>query len=186
MSTHQIHSEKGVFYFTTFTCYKWLPLIEQSQSYEYFEKWFTEISNRGCLVNGFVIMPNHLHIICYPTQESKGLNHIIGEAKRFLAYEIVKRLKNQKKINLLKALERGVRASEKSNGKKHQVFKLSFDAKEISSKKGFINILDYIHHNPVKGKWSLANDFVEYPHSSAAYYELGESKPSFLTDYRDV
>jgi hypothetical protein len=31
--------------------------------------------------------------------------------------------------------------------------------------------LDYIHHNPVSGKWCLVNDFCDYPHPSASFYE---------------
>jgi hypothetical protein len=27
-----------------------------------------------------------------------------------------------------------------------------------------------MHHNPVKGKWNLVNDFTLYPHSSAGFY----------------
>jgi hypothetical protein len=28
-----------------------------------------------------------------------------------------------------------------------------------------------MHHNPVTGKWMLANDFLTYVHSSASFYE---------------
>ena len=37
-------------------------------------------------------------------------------------------------------------------------------------------VLDYIHHNPVNGKWSLVEDYVDYPYSSARYYETGEQQ----------
>ena len=33
--------------------------------------------------------------------------------------------------------------------------------------------LEYIHHDPAKGKWKLVDDFTKYPHSSAGFYELG-------------
>lgn len=130
-------------------------------------------------------MPNHLHIICFPKEESKGLNHIIGEAKRFLAYEIIRHLELKNKTTTLKKLQNGVRPKEIENQKKHQVFRLSFDAKEIDYD-SISEVLDYIHHNPTKSKWKLADDFTLYPYSSAAYYELGTEKPGFLTDYRDV
>ncbi|MDN3655631.1 hypothetical protein QWZ08_08340 [Ferruginibacter paludis] len=32
--------------------------------------------------------------------------------------------------------------------------------------------INYIHNNPVSGKWMLAKDFVEYEHSSASFYEI--------------
>jgi hypothetical protein len=31
--------------------------------------------------------------------------------------------------------------------------------------------LDYIHHNPISGKWNLADTFIDYKHSSAGFYE---------------
>ena len=43
--------------------------------------------------------------------------------------------------------------------------------------------LDYIHGNPVQGKWSLVNDFVEYPYSSARFYELGEISEIAVEDF---
>lgn len=65
------------------------------------------------------------------TGKSKGLNYVMGEAKRFLAYEMVARLKKQNQVEILSMLEQGVEANERKKGKKHQVFRLSFDGKEI-------------------------------------------------------
>lgn len=124
-------------------------------------------------------------MICFPKKGSRGINHLVGEAKRFLAYEIVKRLKESGKEPLLRRLRKGVQPNEKLKKKSHHVFRLSFDAKEVSGR-GMKTVLNYIHHNPVKGKWHLVDDFTQYPYSSAAYYELGREKPSFLTDYRDI
>ena len=56
-------------------------------------------------------------------------------------------------------------------GKRHQVFRLSFDAKLTNDAEGIPRTQDYIHHNPVSGKWNLVDDFVDYEYSSAGYYE---------------
>ena len=53
-------------------------------------------------------MPNHIHLFVYVHERSKGLNHVIGEAKRFLAYEIVSRLKQKGETQLLDELVKGV------------------------------------------------------------------------------
>ena len=104
MPTHSKHSDLNQFYFVTFTCYKWLPLLEKSVIYDYLPKWIKEINKRGILVCGYVFMPNHIHLLVYSQEQSKGLNHVIGEAKRFLAYEIVSRLKQKKETKLLENL----------------------------------------------------------------------------------
>ncbi len=49
-----------------------------------------------------------------------------------------------------------------------------------------VDVLDYIHSNPVSKKWSLVENFSDYKHSSAAYY-VHKKKVLFpLFDYRDI
>ena len=99
--------EPNSIYFVTFTCYNWLPLFEITNSYDLIYKWFDYLYSKNIRVAGYVIMPNHIHLLLY-----------FPEMTRF-----------QK--------------------------------------------LDYIHHNPTNGKWSLAGDFISYKHSSASFYEHG-------------
>jgi REP element-mobilizing transposase RayT len=68
----------------------------------------------------------------------------------------------------------------------HQVFKPSFDARLILDEKMLFQKMDYIHNNPVRGKWNLVSDFVLYPHSSAAFYELGASYQFPITHYSKI
>ena len=102
-----------------------------------------------------------------------------------MAYAIINKLKTLEKHSLLQQLTEGVQVNEKKKGKKHQVFRLSFDARLCLTEKMLEQKLDYIHHNPVSGKWNLVDDFTRYLHSSAAYYELG-SPNRYVTHYREV
>ncbi len=63
-------------------------------------------------------MPNHIHLIVYVLNDCRGLNYEIGEAKRFMAYEIVRKLKKLNKRKLLDTLSDTVPLSEKILGKK--------------------------------------------------------------------
>jgi len=36
------------------------------------------------------------------------------------------------------------------------------------------------------GKWELVDDFVDYPYSSAKFYELGEQRKIKVCDYRGL
>jgi REP element-mobilizing transposase RayT len=184
MATHRLHIGKDAFYFVTFACYKWLPLINKTNLYDYLPAWSDKLSIRGIKNCGYVAMPNHLHFIFYVENESEGLNKMLGEGKRFMAYEIVKRLQKQKEYSVLKVLEEGVQQNEKIKGKNHQVFRLSFDAKPLNGIDQINNTLDYIHHNPVNGKWNLVDDYTKYPYSSAAYYELGIKSTINIHDFR--
>ena len=103
-----------------------------------------------------------------------------------MAYEIVSRLKKLGEIDLLKKLTDGVQENEKAKGKKHQVFRLSFDAKEVVGEESISKVLDYMHHNPVSGKWNLVKDYTRYAYSSAGFYELGKEGLVKIVDYRNV
>ncbi|MBK5270313.1 MAG: hypothetical protein JJE22_04790 [Bacteroidia bacterium] len=49
--------------------------------------------------------------------------------------------------------------------------------------------MNYIHLNPVSGKWSRhigINDFTEYEHSSASFYETGEVRKYEPFDFRSL
>jgi REP element-mobilizing transposase RayT len=186
LATHTNHTEHSEVYFCTVTCYKWLALFEEAQAYDSVYRWFTHLKRQQCLLTAFVLMPNHFHVLLFRMHGGVSLNKIIGDGKRFMAYDIVQKLRLLKKNSLLEILQEGVQQHEKRKGKIHQVFKLSFDAKKCFSEKMLEQKLEYIHHNPVKGKWSLAVDFVDYPHSSAAFYEQGANSSAPLVHYKNL
>jgi hypothetical protein len=103
------------------------------------------------------------------------LNKVIANGKRFLAYDIVQTLEVAGRHDILELLYDGVTHRERNKGQRHRVFEKSFDAKPIYTQRFLDQKIDYVHHNPVRGKWKLADDYVYYPHSSASFYELGNS-----------
>ena len=90
-----------------------------------------------------------------------------------MAYEIIKRLEEQKNLTLLEELAASVKEKERKKGQRHKVFEDSFDAKECYSNKFVYQKLDYMHKNPVSKRWNLVIDFTDYLYSSAAYYVKG-------------
>nr|WP_317130789.1 transposase [Mucilaginibacter psychrotolerans] len=151
--------------------YNWLKLIDEKYEIKTF---------------AFVIMPNHVHAILYLPDNKADLNKIIGNGKRFMAYALVDRLEQRKEEKLLNILSMACSEPEKSKGQKHKAFETSFDAKPIFTLPFLHQKLDYIHHNPVSGKWNLCKEYTDYPHSSAAFYVDGIIHEHVLiTDYRD-
>jgi len=53
-------------------------------------------------------MPNHLHFILYLESPGFNLNAIISNAKRFMAYEMIKRLKQKDEEVILDKLNQSV------------------------------------------------------------------------------
>jgi hypothetical protein len=69
---------------------------------------------------------------------------------------------------------------------KHKVFEESFDAKSIDNKKIFLQKLNYTHLNPVRGNSKLIDDWREYEHSSASFYELQQTKHFVPVHHMDL
>jgi len=168
-----IPSDHGHF-FITFTCHNWLQLISITNSYDLVYNWFDLLKTNGHFITGYVIMPNHVHVMIAFRKTAKSINKIIGDGKRFIGYEIIKRLKENERSDLLQILEDAVNRSDKKRGKLHEVWEDSFDWKECISDKFILQKLDYMHMNPCIKKWLLTENPFEYEHSSARFYISGE------------
>lgn len=129
----QITENDGI-YFITITCYQWMPLVEEAKGYDLVYKQFDYLKSQGHYITGYVIMPNHLHLLIGFKNTGKSINGIVGNMKRFLAYGIIKRLEQAKRTELLNQLSAGVNRTDRKRGKLHEVFEPSFDAKECRSK----------------------------------------------------
>jgi REP element-mobilizing transposase RayT len=188
MAIKTFHDTFDKTWFVTFTCYKWLPLFELTNSYDLVYKWLNLIQSKAQADTlSFVLMPNHVHCILQLSSEGVNLNSLISNGKRFMAYEMVSRLKYENNHSTLTQLAEACSEKEKAKGQRHKVFEPSFDAKPIYTDVFFYQKLNYIHQNPVTGKWRLSTDFVQYAHSSAAFYETGTEHTLInIKDYREV
>jgi REP element-mobilizing transposase RayT len=185
MSVHTIVKTKGI-YFITFTCHNWLPLIERADAYHAVYSFFDVLKTRGHHVTAYVIMPNHVHLLLHYTGEGSSLNTLVGNGKRFMAYEMTKRLKEKQETVLLKVLEEGVQYKDRQKGQLHAVWKDSFDAKECRTEKFLLQKLHYMHNNPVTGKWDLGSSSIDYLHSSALFYLNGQQQLFTVRDYEEL
>ena len=149
MSIHTVIDRSGI-YFVTFTCYKWLHLIEQTKVYDEVYKFFNILNKNGHSVLGYVIMPNHLHLLLYFAKKEQNLNTVIGNGKRFIGYEIIRRLKNQNDDALLAMLSDGVDPAERKRNKQHEIWQGTFDVKECRTEEFILQKLNYMPARPVR------------------------------------
>jgi len=174
MSVKTAIAEKDGLYFITFTCQGRLPLFHLTNSYDLAYKWFDYLKEQGHFICGYVIMPNHLHVLLGLRQTNKSINTLVSNGKRFMAYELVKRLQAGAHGTVLQQLAEAVSPSDARRGKYHQVFEPSFDAKECRHDRFVEQKLQYKHNYPCSGKWNLAPDPIGYLHSSAQFYITGK------------
>ena len=173
-------------FFITFTCHQWLQLIDTTNGYDIIYNWFDHLKSKGHYINGYVIMPNHVHALISFVNTGQSINTIIGNGKRFMAYEIIQRLQQQGETVLLHQLSSTIETKRKENNKQHNVWELSFDWKECRGKEFIWQKLNYMHNNPCVGKWQLAANAIAYLHSSAKYYLTGEQGVYAVTNFMEM
>lgn len=185
MPTHVHQGTSGGHFYCTFTCWNWFPLIERTRLYDHLYAWMHLVNSKGCRITGFVIMPNHVHLLLF-VPEGQSINSILANLKRFAAYEVVARLERQGCTDLLSMLMGATTPGDNARRQKHHVWRTSSDIKVCESERFVTQKLDYIHANPVACKWSLVDDIADYPHSSAAFYLRGDTGPAPLVHFQEV
>jgi REP element-mobilizing transposase RayT len=180
-----IANQSGI-YFITFTCTNWLPLFQTANAWSVVYDWFDYLKKEGHYIVGFTIMPNHVHAIIAFRNTGKTINAIVSNGKRFMAYALVKALEAQQHHDILQVMAAARNATEIATQKKHKVFEPSFDWKWCNSELMIDQKLQYLHSNPCKGKWNLAASPIEYEHSSAKYYLIGEQGLYAVTHFKSI
>ena len=90
--------------------------------YDLLYKWFDHLKIKGHKINGYVLMPNHVHVLISFINMHQLINTIVGNGKRFIAYDIVKRLKEKQENSVLNTLSKNVEAKRRANNKLHEVW----------------------------------------------------------------
>ncbi len=162
--------ELGLIYFWTATINNWQRLLLPDDQKEIIVNSLSYLSSQNLIdIFGFVIMPNHVHLI-WRIKKKNGKEMPSGSFLKFTAHEFMKRISNEGLRNFR------VTASNKA----HEFWQRDPLAIELYDSKIAMQKLDYIHANPVSKAWSLVDDPIDYEYSSCQYYEEGVSRFDFL------
>jgi len=164
-------------FFVTTTCVKWLKLIEHAQAYNLIMQSLGFVNEKyQADLLGYVIMPNHLHLILY----FKDLNHLsdyMRDFKKFTSTQIRKSLESRGYLDLIEK----IRVEEKN--RQFQVWQNRFDDLYLDNIKMLETKLAYIHLNPLQKHWGLVKNPEDYPYSSALFYEKGQLQELQVVHY---
>ena len=152
-----------------------MNLIDEADGYDVVYRWYDYLKQEGNFIHAYVIMPNRMHSIISFAKNGQNINTTVGNGKRFMAYEIVERLKVANKPQLLDTLSLAVPVNRKQRNQKHSIWEPTFDWKYCYGMEFILQKLEYIHSNPCRGKWDLCRDPTEYIHSSAKFYMTGDA-----------
>jgi REP element-mobilizing transposase RayT len=95
-------------------------------------------------------MQNHVHFLLYFQKQKQSRNTTIRNGKRFIGYEIIKRLEAQKQLSLLTILRDEVDDAERKRNKQHQVWQGTFGAKECRTEAFILQKLNYMPARSVR------------------------------------
>lgn len=173
-STHRkSNTQFGRIYFWTATIHKWLPLLETEKNKFLLTSYLKQLSDKRLItVFAFVIMPNHIHLV-WRQNEMNGKETPKGSFLKYSAHEFLKGLKATGTNHLYVV---------NAANKRHEIWQRDSLGIEIYSRTVAKQKLNYIHYNPVRGKWLLAKSDLEYYYSSARFYETGVDDFGFLNN----
>ncbi|EAZ80891.1 transposase [Algoriphagus machipongonensis] len=162
-------------YFFTSTIRNWIPFLKSDFRKDIIISSLKHLSDKNCIkVYGFVVMPNHIHLIIECLKlNGKEMPH--ASFLKFTGHECLKLIR----ANSYTILEK---FRVKSTKKNYEFWKEDSMKIELYSPEIAIQKLDYIHNNPCQKKWMLSEDPISYDYSSFQFYETGKDRFGFLNN----
>ena len=156
---------QGDLHFVTFSCYRRRPLLGTARSRDCFVKILDRVrSKRNFLLLGFVVMPEHVHLLL--SEPDKGtLSKIVQVLKQRVSRALRKRKKRSSRGQLSLPF-----SGERSLAKRF--WQRRFYDFNVWSYGKWKEKLNYMHANPVTRK--LVKHPKDWAWSSWSFYEKGE------------
>lgn len=165
-------------YFWTDTIKDWKHLLKKDKYKQIIINILKDLTNKELIaVYGFVIMPNHLHLI-WELKGKNGKEMPHASFNKATAHLIVKDLK---------LFHPTVLANFEVDDKERffRIWQRDPLAIVIRSREMLEQKLNYIHLNPLQTKWTLVDRPEDYKWSSSRFYETGIDEFGFLTHYME-
>jgi putative transposase len=166
-------------YFFTATILEWKHLLKKDDYKNIIIECLKFLCSKNKIrVYAFVIMPNHIHLV-WKILNDFNYSDIQRDFLKFTAREIISDLK----INHPEVLNHFYVGAKDRD---YQFWERNPLSIEIISQKVAEQKINYIHKNPLAGKWKLADEPQKYKYSSARYYYEGIDNFGFLENYMNV
>lgn len=156
-------------YFITITTVGWIDVFTRlNQKYNIINALNYCQKNKGLEIYAYVMMSNHLHLLCKATN-GFVLSDIIRDFKKFTSKKILQTINEEPESRREWMLEYFQKACQ--HLKREQQFKVwqdGYHAELVETNLFIKQKVNYIHNNPVKDK--IVNEPEEYYFSSARNY----------------
>jgi REP element-mobilizing transposase RayT len=163
-------------YFFTATNLNWIKLLEDDAHKNIVINSLKFLSDNGRIkVLGFVIMPNHIHLIWQiltPHKNEDVQRDFLKYTAQQIKFSLIKKDSPLLDDILVNAKDR-----------RYQLWERNPFWFELDNTDTLLQKLNYIHNNPLQTKWQLADCAEDYPFSSARFYKTNNSTFDFLVHY---
>ncbi len=165
-------------YFWTNTVHQWKMLLEPDKYKDVILDSLNWLVQRGKIkVYGFVVMPNHLHLL-WEMIEKNGKEMPYASFQKYTAHMIQKDL-------IMHHPDVLSRFAVDEKERKYRFWQRDPLAIKIENRMMIEQKLDYLHSNPLQSHWNLAQRPERYYYSSARFYETGACDVEFITHYKE-
>lgn len=158
-------------YFLTFTVVGWVDLFTRKECKDIIIDSFKFCrQNKGLIINAFVIMSSHIHIICRAKEGSEGISAIVRDFKKFTSRKLIDFTLYDKEESRKDWLKLVFEYHAKFNRRntKYQVWQQNNRPKQLIHPSFTNQKLMYIHNNPVVA--NIVENPQDYLYSSARNY----------------
>ena len=165
--------------FFTAVYYDWLSLLKSEECKNIIINALKyRVKTKQVAIGGFVIMPNHIHIIW----------RIAAGTKREDFQRDLLKITAKGIIDILSRTEPDMieKITVDLKGRRLQVWKRNSMSIDLYNERFLLQKLNYIHNNPCQPKWELVTHPHDYLYSSAKYYYNRNDPFQLLKHYADV
>lgn len=165
-------------YFWTDTINDWKTLLlPEICKNVILECWQNLVKRNKIKIYGYVIMPNHIHVL-WEMISVNGKEMPYASFNKYTSHQFLDHLRKS-------APDVIDQYQEVTKERNHRFWQRDALAIRVDSKNKAEQKLDYIHLNPLQEKWNLVTKPEDYRWSSARFYETGIDEFEIITDYRD-
>ena len=173
-----VHNENYIQFFTA-VCTDWLNLLKADDCKNVLIRALQyRVKTKQVAIAGYVIMPNHFHIIW----------RIAAGTERAAFQRDFLKITAKEIIDILQRTEPDMikKITVNLKDRKLQVWKRNSMSIDLYNEKFLLQKLNYIHNNPCQPKWELVRHPLDYAFSSAKFYYNREDTFELLKHYADT
>ena len=166
-------------YFWTDTIKDWKNLlIDDSYKNIIIDCWRELVKRNKIIVYGFVIMPNHIHVLWEMIgMNGKEMPH--ASFNTYTSHQFLDHLRTTHSAKEIPTYE------EKTQERNHRFWLRDPLSVHMDYQNKFDQKLNYIHLNLLQEHWNLVSRPEDYKWSSAKFYETGVDEFGILKHYKD-